>query len=184
MSEKVKTVLSWLLCAVLIGCALCVGFTRDWQKQRAEVLNALTQDSALVEQLQNRAMDAANLAVVVARHLDQEDAALGVLKEASSLLLSGETKPEVLLAADESLTRAAASLRETLLPLPSVRASARDQAYISMLTRTLSEGADIASAYRTLAEDFNHRLNGSATGAIARLLGVHPLSIPQLAVPQ
>lgn len=184
MSEKVKSVLSWILCAVLVGCALCIGFARDWQKQRTEVLNALAEDSALVEQLQNRAMDAANLAVVVARHLDQEDAALGVLRESSTLLLSGETKPEVLLAADEGLTRAAASLRETLLPRPSVQASARDQAYISTLTRTLSEGADIASAYRTLVEDFNQRLNNSVTGAIARLLGVQPLSILQPAIPQ
>ena len=78
--------------------------------------------------------------------------------------------------ADAAISAAAAHLASLLPELPSVQASPRDQAYISTLTRTLSEDAGAADAFAAAVQDYNARLTGSLTGRLAMLLGVEPLT--------
>ena len=170
MKKTLLNILCGILVAALLIGAACIGAVRGWQREREEALSALSGELSQV--LEERAMDAANLIVVASRHLDASNEQLTRLQELRSLLSDRITKAEDLIAADADLTALAQSLGQSLPELASVRASARDQAYISTLTRTLGENTGISNAYQLLSEAFNQRLTSSPTGWIARLLGV------------
>ena len=170
MKKTLLNVLSGLLCAALVIGAVCIGSVRGWQRERDQALTTLTDE--LSAGLEERAMDAANLSVVVTRHLDDSDERLIRLREIQSILANDRMEAPDLIAADADLTELAQSLGQSLPELASVQASARDQAYISALTRTLGENTGISNAYQLLAEGFNNSLMNAPTGWIARLFGV------------
>lgn len=175
MKFSFSTLLCVLLCVALTACALCLGAVRGWNAEREEALGALSVQGELYPQLSIRAMDAANLAVVVSRHLAADDARLQQLRALRQTLESEKSTLEELAAADSALTALALRLSQELPQLSSVQASARDQTYISSLTRTLGEATDVAASYARQMEDYNDRLTSSLTGRLAMLLGVEAL---------
>lgn len=175
MKNTLSTVLGVIICVVLVAAALCVGTVRGWSADREEALNALTAEGEMYTLLQNRAMDAANLAVVAARHLPADDEDLAALRGASSLMLSGKAGAEELMMADDTLTDVALRLADELPDLASVQASTRDKAYVSMLTASLGKKTGLTHTYTKLVEEFNRKLTTSPTGRLAMLLGVDPL---------
>ena len=175
MKTSLSTLLCAALCVILTACALCVGSVRGWSSEREAALNSLSSEGALHTQLQNRAMDAANLAVVVARHVPAEDARLTKLADIRRTLESEKSTIEDLAQADSELTALALSIGQELPQTSSVQASARDQAYIATLTRTLGEATGMADSYAAKVEDYNDRLTSSLTGRLAMLLGVEAL---------
>lgn len=175
MKAHLSTILSIVLCVVLVAAAVCIGAVRGWSDDRSEVLNALSADGEMRALLETRAMDAANLAVVAARHLPADDADLTALREASALMLSNAAQTEQLLQADDVITDAALRLADELPALSTVQSSRRDRAYVSMLTGTLSKKTALSHRYTLLVEDFNQRLSSSLSGKLAMLLGVDPL---------
>lgn len=122
-------------------------------------------------------MDAANLLVVASRHLDASDERIAALKEARAALANPSADAAAVVQADAALTALAAELGEALPQLASVQTSARDQAYVSTLTRALSEESTLAESYETIANEFNERLSGSLSGWVAKLFGVAPLAV-------
>ena len=71
--------------------------------------------------LQHRGYDAANLAVVAARHLPADDGVLAALREGSRTLLSGTEDMALLLSADDEVTNAAMRLADSLPALSTVQ---------------------------------------------------------------
>ena len=175
MKPNGNTLLSILLCAVLVLAALCIGSFRGWSSERADILHAFTKKGEMHTRLQHRGYDAANLAVVAARHLPADDGDLAALREGSRTLLSGTEDMALLLSVDDDVTNAALRLADSLPTLSTVQASQRDQTYISMLTAALSPRDSVRHSYTLLAEDFNQRLEGSLLGRLALLMGVNPL---------
>lgn len=176
MKNTVTTLLCILCAAVLAGGAMCIGAYRGWSGERNEVLDLIGQNGELAQELGNRAMDAANLAVVAARHLPADSEELRALTACRDVLMAS-SDASALAQADDQLTLMAATLRETLLALPSVQESRRDQVYVSTLTRALADGTSLSQTYAGKAEDFNQRLNSSPTGWLAKLLGVEPIAL-------
>lgn len=179
MKNKLSNILFALLCAVLLLAAVGLGAVRGWSSDRAEVLSALTREGEMRTQLEYRGMDAANLAVVAARHLPADHADLLALRQAADVLLSDTEDADAILAADAAITRIARQFSQELPLLPSMQASSRDQAYVTMLTGTLGKRDGLTHTYTLLVEDFNAGLSGSLTGKIAMLLGVKPLPVPE-----
>jgi len=177
MKNTLSTVLCIALTAVLIVGAVLLGAVRGWGGERDKALHTLTQDAELASALQNRAMDAANLAVVAARHLPADNGDVAALRRAYAAASKDNATAQELAQADAALTQAAMNLAKTLPSLDSVQASARDQVYISTLTRTLSETTDAGAAYAAAVEDYNARLTRSLSGRIAMLLGVGTLGL-------
>ena len=176
MKKTLTTILTVVLTAALLVAAVGLGAVRGWRSERNEVLDLIGQNGELAQQLGNRAMDAANLAVVAARHLPAEDDNLRALSACRDVLMtSGDAS--ALAQADDQLTQLAAALRETLLALPSVQESQRDQVYVSTLTRALASGTSLSQTYADKAADFNQRLSASPTGWLAKLLGVEPIAL-------
>ncbi|MBE5796859.1 MAG: hypothetical protein E7327_05700 [Clostridiales bacterium] len=175
MKNKLSTVASILLCILLAAAAVCIGAVRGWSQERSEVLSALEADGEMYTLLENRAMDAANLCVVAARHLPEDDEQLLNLRAASSLMLSGNIAPEQLLLADQTITDTAIRFADELPQLDSVQSSKRDRAYVSMLTGALQKKTSLSYQYGLAVEDFNLRLRSELTGRLAMLLGVAPL---------
>lgn len=178
MKISLKNILFALLCVALLGVALCSGAVRGWSADRDEVLAALTSDGSMRTQLEYRGMDAANLAVVAARHLPADHADLVALRQASQTLLSGTQDVTTLLEADAIITDVAFRFASELPLMASVQASERDQAYITLLTSSLGKKSSLTHSYTLLVEDFNQQLTTSLTGKLAMLLGVDPLPAP------
>ena len=176
MKQTLLNILCGILCAALIIGAVCIGAVRGWGHERANTLLALS-GGELAASLEERAMDAANLIVVVSRHLDPSDERLTRLQELRALLTS-QASADALVQADAELSTLASALAEELPQLDSVLADARDQAYISTLTRTLSESTQLSEAYATIVRNFNNGLINSPTGWIARLFGVALIDLP------
>ena len=179
MKNNLTGALCVVLAVVLAAGAVCLGAYRGWSGERSQVLEALSREGELAQSLQNRAMDAANLAVVASRHVKEGDegyADAAALREAYAAMTSGSADAAAMARADAAISAAAARLAVLLPELSSVQASPRDQAYISTLTRTLSEDAGAADAFAAAVQDYNARLTGSLTGRLAMLLGVEPLT--------
>ncbi len=176
MKETLMTVLCMTLTVALVVGAILLGAVRGWSGERDAALHSISEGGELAEMLENRAMDAANLYVVAARHLPETDETLAALRRCRDTLTDERADGQALALADAALTDAALTLAETLPALDSVRQSARDQAYISTLTRTLGEATGLTRSYAAIVEDFNARLNRSLTGKLAMLLGVQPLA--------
>lgn len=176
MKNVLTTALAVLAAIVLAAGAVCIGAVNGWKSEREEALSVGETNAELTGLLETRAMDAANLAVVASRHLPEDDKQLALLRDAQSVLRKGTGSMQELISADALITEIAAAFGKSLPVLPSVQASQRDQVYISMLTRTLSEGESAAALFRLSADDFNARLNASLTGRLARLLGVEPIT--------
>ncbi|MBE5804970.1 MAG: hypothetical protein E7316_10735 [Clostridiales bacterium] len=175
MKNSLSTFVCVLLTIALVAGAVCLGAVRGWNGERDAALNALSESGALGDELQIRAMDAANLAVVADRHLNG-DADVAGLRKAYQIIAGGKASADELAQANADISAAAANLAEKLPELESVKASARDQMYISTLTRVLSESTGSSAAYSTAVEDYNARLSRSLTGKLAMLLGVQPLA--------
>lgn len=173
MKNTLSTILCVLLAVVMAAAGIGIGAVRGWNGERQAALNALSGDGDLAEALQVRAMDAANLAVVAGRHLT-DDADVAALQNAYHTIVSGASADK-LAQADAAISIAAANLAARLPELSSVKASTRDQVYISTLTRTLVQQTGSASTYAAAIDDYNQRLNRSLTGKLAMLLGVQPL---------
>ena len=177
MKRTLLNILCGILVAALLIAAVCIGAVRGWGQERANTLRVLTVGE-LAPSLEERAMDAANLAVVVARHLDPSDERLTRLQELRALLSSQQNADQLVQAIAE-LSTLADSLAEELPQLASMQASARDQAYLSTLSRTLGESAEFSEAYAIIVRNFNNKLINSPTGWIARLLGVQTIELPE-----
>ena len=176
MKKTLLNILCGILCAALVIGALCIGAVRGWEQERGNALRTLS-EGELSASLEERAMDAANLIVVISRHLNASDERLTRLQELRATL-SSQASADALVQADAELSTLVSRLEQELPELASVQASARDQAYISTLTRTLSESSDLSEAYATIVQSFNNRLINSPTGWIARLLGVRIIELP------
>lgn len=175
MKRTLTTILTVILTVVLLAAASSLGAVRGWGNERAKVLDLISQDGELAQQLGERAMDAANLAVVAARHLPEDDADLRALYACRDTLMACADAPS-LARADMELSQLASALRGRLTTLASVRESRRDQVYISTLTRALADSTSLSQTYADKAADFNRRLNASLTGKLAMLLGVKPVA--------
>ena len=174
MKNSLSTILCILLTIVLVAGAVCVGAVRGWNGEMKATLASVSAASELSEPLRNRAMDAANLAVVARRHLG-EDPDVVSLSQAYFTVCRSNASAAQLAQADAAISASAASLAEKLSGMASVQASQRDQAYITTLTRTLSESGTSTAEYTTAIEDYNRRLTTSLTGKLAMLLGVEPI---------
>lgn len=177
MKNTLLNILCGILCAALMISAVCIGAVRGWERERANTLLTLSAGE-LSASLEERAMDAANLIVVVSRHLDPADERLARLKELRTALTSPTASADALVQADAELSALVSALAQELPELASVQASARDQAYVSTLTRTLSETTDLSEAYADIVRDFNNKLINSPTGWVARLFGVSLIELP------
>jgi len=177
MKNTLSTILCVLLTIALVAGAVCIGAVRGWHNEQVATLEAISVGSDLSEPLRNRGMDAANLAVVATRHLPPKDPDVVSLQQAYFKICKTNSSALERAQADALIAIAAASLAERLPELPSVQASQRDQAYISALTRTLSQPTTFAEDYATALEDYNARLNKSLTGKLAMLLGVEPIPV-------
>ena len=176
MKRTLLNILGGLLAAAMLLGAVCIGAVRGWQGEREAALMALSEDDGLRDLLEERAMDAANLTVVAARILPEDDERLARLRDVRAVLTSGMTEAPDLIAADRELTELAQSL--AMLPaLSSVQISPRDLAYISTLTRALTEPTSVGERYADLARGFNNRLISSPTGWIARMFGVSVIEV-------
>ncbi len=171
MKEKIINILSVVGCIVLLIIALCIGAVGGWRDEK-ETLYASAPEMG--QALQNRAMDAANLAVVAARHVTDTDPSVMALREAFELLQRNDLTMQQLLDADKALANAVADLAQRLPALPSMQASARDTAYLTALTRTLSVDSGLDTVLTEAQEAFDKRLSSSLTGRIAMLFGVRP----------
>lgn len=178
MKIRLSNILFALLCIMLLGASLCIGAVRGWSMERSEVLSSLGESGELRMQLEYRGMDAANLAVVAARHLPAHDANLVALRQASGVLLSGNDDVQALLEADAAITDVARAFATQLPLLPTVAASQRDTTYVCTLTSALGKMNSLTHTYSVLTEDFNQRITSSLTGRLAMLLGVDPLPAP------
>lgn len=175
MKDTLSTFFCILLTIVLVAGAVCIGAVRGWHNEQVATLEAVAVGSDLSEPLNNRGMDAANLAVVASRHLAAKDPDVTLLQQAYSIICKGNFSAIERAQADAQISIAAASLAERLPQLASVQASKRDQAYITTLTRVLSQPTSFAEDYAAALEDYNTRLNSSLTGKLAMLLGVEPI---------
>lgn len=172
MKKFLSTIICVLLFVAMVAGAVCSGAVRGWSGERDRVLDAL-----LSPQQKERAMDAANLATVAARHLPADDADVLALRDAYQVITSDAPADDAAVRADAAITAASASLAQRLPQLASYQASSRDKAYVTTLTRTLSDATatDNARSFAASAADFNQRLQSSPTGMLAMLLGVKPL---------
>lgn len=175
MKSTLSTILCILLTAALLAGAVCIGTVRGWHGEMVDTLESISASSDLSEPLRNRGMDAANLAVVASRHLPDKDPDVVLLQQAYSTICVGNSSAAQRSQADAQISIVAASLAQRLPELASVQASQRDQAYISALTRTLSESGTSAEEYAAAIADYNRRLTTSLTGKLAMLLGVEPI---------
>ena len=172
MGKRASSALCLALTVALVLAAVALGAYRGWSGERRQALETFTENTALRDYLEERSMDAANLRVVAARHLDREDEDLAALTQVRKTLTDPEATVEELAAADAELTRLAARLQQELPQLASVQQSSRDQAYI----RTLLAAQSVTDSYNAQVESFNRRLEASLTGKLAQLLGVQPLT--------
>lgn len=177
MKQTLSTALCVCLCLALVSLAVCIGAVRGWAGERERTLRAFSQGGEMFHQLDERAMDAANLAVVAARHLPKDDPSLTALQDARRVIISEHASMQDKADADAALCEAASRLARMLPELASVQASARDQAYISALTQTLAEASTLMADYTDCALSFQHRLSSSFTGRLAMALGVEPLPL-------
>ena len=171
MKQTLTMILSVMLCIVLVIGAVCLGAVRGWRSEREEAAAFLSDTDILAE----RAMDTANLLVVASRHLPAADASLAALRDARQVLTSGSADLEDIIAADSAITAAARELAASLPSLPSVQASARDQAYIDSLTGILGVDSGAEMLYHAEIDAFNQRMSASLTGKLAMFCGVEPL---------
>ena len=77
-----------LLTVVMAAGAVCIGAVRGWTGERDAALGVFSESGSLGSELQNRAMDAANLAVVASRHLSG-DADVALLRSAHKTITDG-----------------------------------------------------------------------------------------------
>ena len=176
MKGILSTVLCILLSLALVVFAVGSGAVRGWNGERTKALDTLRQSTDMAVLLENRAMEAANLAVVAARHLNADHPDLLTLQNASGILKDAKAEAADIAEADAALTQAAVNLSHLLPELPSVQADQRDQVYISTLTRTLAETTSAAKVFDEAVNDFNRRLAASPTGQLAMFLGVEPIA--------
>lgn len=174
MKNTLSTILCVLLTIALVAGAVCIGAVRGWHGEMMTTLQSLSAASELSEPLRNRAMDAANLAVVARRHLGEDPDVVSLSQAYFTVCRTNASAAELALA-DTAISVAAASLADKLQGLDSVAASQRDQVYISTLTRNLSQDLGSAETYTQAIEDYNRRLTTSLTGKLAMLLGAEPI---------
>lgn len=176
MKNTLTTLACALVCAVLVIGGICYGAVRGWRAEQDKVLHPDRQEGTVYAALSERAMDAANLCVVAARHLPADDSRLAELRELRATLENEQATTTLLAKADQRLTALANQLADELPRLSSVQQSPRDQVYISTLTRILGEATDSGASYSAQVRAFNQRLRSSLTGRLAIALGVMPLS--------
>ena len=126
MKNNLTGALCVVLAVVLAAGAVCLGAYRGWSGERIQVLEALNREGDMAQTLQNRAMDAANLAVVASRHVKEGDEgadALAALREAYATITSGSADAASMARADAAISAAAARLASLLPELSSVQAS-------------------------------------------------------------
>lgn len=176
MKKRGSTALSIVLAVALVFSAVFLGAYRGWAGERSKVVESFTTDKQLKEYLDIRAMDAANLRVVAARHLDSGDTRLSALNQVRKTLTDGNATVEKLVDADAELTQVALELQSALPQMDSVLQSSRDQAYITTLTRTLANPISVTESYNAKVETFNDGLRTTPTGWLAQMFGVTPLT--------
>ena len=84
------------LTVALVLAAVALGAYRGWSGERRQALETFTENTALRDYLEERSMDAANLRVVAARHLDREDEDLAALTQVRKTLTDPEATVEEL----------------------------------------------------------------------------------------
>lgn len=116
MGKRASSALCLALTVALVLAAVALGAYRGWSGERRQALETFTENTALRDYLEERSMDAANLRVVAARHLDREDEDLAALTQVRKTLTDPEATVEELAAADAELTRLAARLAAGAAP--------------------------------------------------------------------
>ena len=89
MGKKASSALCMALAVALVLAAVALGAYRGWSGERREALETFAGNTALRDYLEERAMDAANLRVVAARHLSREDERLVALTQAREVKVEG-----------------------------------------------------------------------------------------------
>ena len=170
---KLRSGAAFLLMICLILFSVCLGAYRGWSDERAQVEESL---SGLESMIASRVECAWNILAVAGRHLPETDEDFVFIAQARDILSGSGTLSEKA-AADALLSESASRLLQRLCALPSVLQDSRDLMYAeSYLPQMLSESEErtASSRYNAAAADFNHQLQESFSGAIARLLGVEP----------
>lgn len=175
MNKSMTMALCVAASLVLTAFGVLYGAHRGWQREYAQVEAMYTKENGLEETLALRAADGANLLVVALRHLDESHSAAAALRKAVDGLNQASSLPEKA-KADDKLTLAVQEVSKALAESGSFAGSARDQNYSSYLMRELDtlRQRGVYEDYNQAARDYNTRLNESASGLIARLMGVGP----------
>ena len=96
MGKRASSALCLALTVALVLAAVALGAYRGWSGERRQALETFTENTALRDYLEERSMDAANLRVVAARHLDREDEDLAALTRVRKTLTDPEATVEEL----------------------------------------------------------------------------------------
>lgn len=173
MKNKLPVGLSVLIALVLVAFGLLYGTWAGFREDFEDVNSLLTMENGLMDVLGYRAADGLNLCVVAGRHLSADDEALAALKSAAQELRSCTGLADCK-TADDALAKAVSAVSSRLQETPGFQQSQRDKNYLAMLTADLNNlsASAAVSTYNDAASDFNRKLSGPLSGALARLLGM------------
>ncbi len=167
-----------LISLALVAFGLVFGTVSGFADERAQANALLHGENGVMDVLDYRGADGLNLCVVASRHLPEGDSEMAALKAAATALRAARDVA-VKKTEDEKLESAFAALSAKLSQTPSFQQSQRDQQYLDMLTddmRNLRTSAAV-NTYNQSAAAFNALLDAPVSGALAKLLGVKPLSL-------
>ena len=174
LSIGVCVLISLVLVLVGLGYGTYGGYVGD----RQQVADLLEGENGLAGVLSYRGADGLNLCVVAQRHLPG-DGDVAALRATAQKLANGKGDMAELSSWNGELDAQVSAVRQKLTDSDSFRQSERDQRYLAMLESDLSSlnQSDLAATYNEAAEKFNHRLNDTLMGGLARLLGVKPCEL-------
>ena len=180
MKPKLSIGLCILISLVLVVFGLVFGTVRGFGDDRAQVTALLKGDNGFLTVMDYRAADGLNLGVVARRHL-QNDADVAALESAAKALRTQQPSLASVKIADEKLTDAVNAVAAKLQQTESFRQSARDTAYLDMLSTDLKqlEQNAVISTYNEGALSFNEQLVTTPMGRLAEFFGVTALEIYQ-----
>ena len=176
MKRPFSTAFYFLLCAVLVAFGVLFGAYRGWHGETEKVKAIFIKPNGVSTVLNYSANDAANLEKVALRHIGKDDAQLKTLRESRAGVADEKAGLHSRCQANQRLTAAASELGQTLLAMPSVKASQRDTGYVNAILKDMDtwQNSGAFDEYNTAAEELNRRLDRSLSGLIAKLLFVKP----------
>ncbi len=181
MKPKLSVGVCILISLALVLFGLIFGTVSGFNDDRKQVSALLSGESGLMDMLAFRGADGLNLCVVARRHLPATDADVLALENAAHKLRDEKASLATMKQEDGRLSIAAERVEDKLLAAGSFAASARDQAYLDMLTADMKQlaASPVIATYNQAAADFNQQLDTKTGGALARLLGMKPCELYQ-----